>query len=424
MTESKAKRIDPIHKVPLQRPKTIIVNGKPREIDAVYKFVIDAGRGKDGKRRQEKHTCDTYREARAERARIIAERAAGTYVQRDRNLTVRAYFDEWLESKSTKKPTTVDGYRTALVAFLDEYGHLPLQDLDVPHLVSLRARMLSGELRRTGKKDTPLSARTVNYALTTITMALGAAMKRGLIARNVGEQVDRVDKDPDAGADRRTWQTPQVRTFLRAAAKDRLHAAFLLSALGLRRGEVTGLRWDDVDLTGRVAEARKLPKDTPSIAIVNNRVAARGTIHEYSPKGKGRRRVPYLPIPAVLVDALTALQLAQREEADKAGDAYGACPLCGLAHVVVNELGQPYRPEWFGDQFARLVRSAGLPPAPLHAARHAAASVLADLGVPDIAAAAWLGHTKVDVTRDYQHVMTQRLAEASEALGGVFAEDV
>jgi integrase len=81
---------------------------------------------------------------------------------------------------------------------------------------------------------------------------------------------------------------------------------------------------------------------------------------------------------------------------------YGACPECGGPHVVVNELGKPYRPEWYSDLFVRLGKDAGVPRVVLHGARHAAASLLADLGVPDVAAAAWLGHTPVHVTQGYQ----------------------
>jgi len=86
--------------------------------------------------------------------------------------------------------------------------------------------------------------------------------------------------------------------------------------------------------------------------------------------------------------------------------------------------GQPYRPEWCGDQFVHQVEAAGMERVILHSARHSAASLLADLGLPDVAAAAWLGHTTVDVTKGYQHVMTQRLVESSKALGEVLAEQM
>jgi len=118
---------------------------------------------------------------------------------------------------------------------------------------------------------------------------------------------------------------------------------------------------------------------------------------------------------------LRSLKTQQAKEKLAAGVAYGSCPECGDAHVVVNELGMPYRPEWFSDLFVKLGREAGVLRVVMHGARHAAASLLADPGVPDVAAAAWLGHTQVQVTQGYQHVMVERLQEAAKALGDALA---
>jgi integrase len=404
-----APRRDPIKKITL-------ADGRTR-----YRFVVDVGKKPNGKRDQRTFTYDSLREARAERAQVISERAKGTYVKPDRKLTVEAYLTEWLETKRGKKPTTYLCYRNALVQVIDQHGHLPLQDLDVPDLEALKRNMLSGKLRRIGTPGEPLSPRTVNLMLTVVTMALRVALRRGLVGRNVGEIVERVAADPDAGADRGEWEAADAVAFLRSVRDDRLYAAFLLSLLGLRRGEVLGLRWDDVDLAGALARKRRLPKGTPSLAVVNNRVVVGADVVEGTPKGRGRRKVPYLPVPRLLVDALTALWTRQLDEREAAGEAYGKCPECGGAHVVVDELGGPYRPEWYSDRFVALGRAIGLARVPLHGGRHCAASLLADLGVPDVAAAAWLGHTQVQVTQGYQHVMVERLLSAGEALGEALA---
>lgn len=215
------------------------------------------GRKADGRRDQRTYTYDTKKGAKTERARIISEVAKGTYVRPNRSLTVKGYLvDDWLPTKAGKKPSTVSCYETALVQVIAEYGDLPLQALDVPHLERLKRRMLSGELRRVGKPGEPLSPRTVNLMLTVLTMALKPALRRGLVVRNVAEIVERLESDPDAGADRGEWQADDARRSLRFVSSHRLYAALVLSLLGLRRGEVTGLRWDDIDLTGDQALAR------------------------------------------------------------------------------------------------------------------------------------------------------------------------
>jgi integrase len=120
---------------------------------------------------------------------------------------------------------------------------------------------------------------------------------------------------------------------------------------------------------------------------------------EGTPKGKGRSRTKWLPVPRLLVDALKSLKAKQAAEKLAAGEAYGLCPTCDGSHLLVDELGVPYRPEWYSDRFVQQGKAIGLTRVPLHSSRHCAASLLADLGVPEVARMAWLGHTRPDVTR-------------------------
>jgi integrase len=301
----------------------------------------------------------------------------------------------------------------ALRPVIEHYGHLPLQSLDVPHLEKLKRGMLSGELRRIGRKGEPLSPRTTNYMLTAVTSALRAAQRRRLVAFNVGEAVDRVESDPDAGADRSGWELEHVRRFLGHVRGHRLYGAFLLTCCGLRRGEVLGLRWSSVVLTG----------DSPTLSVTWNRVQVGNDLHEHSPKSRASRRT--LPLPAPVVAALDGLLLAQREEAEQAAEAYRPdCPLCGGVHVVADELGRPYRPEWFSDEFDRQARAAGLPRVPLHGARHAAASLLGAMGVPILHVASWSGQSQISVTAGYQHAGAAGLADVAQRFADVLAEDV
>ncbi len=405
-----SRKRDPIKRVTL-------ADGRTR-----YRFTVDVGKKPDGKRDQDTHTYDTLKEARAERARIISETHAGTYV-RPSKTTVDTLIAEWLTIKERSvKPTTFRHYIDVLKPVRERYGHLPAQRFTKEHVEALVRDMLSGKARRRGAAGQPLSPRSVNATLTALRMVLVDAVDNGKLVRNVARTVKPVESDPDAGADRGEWQAADAVAFLRSVRFDRLYAAFLLSMLGLRRGEVLGLLWEHIDLTGERAAQRKLPAGTPSVAVVNNRVstldgAGHVLIIEGTPKGRGRRRAPYLPIPPLLVNALTVLWTRQLDEREAAGPAYGSCPQCGGAHVVVDELGVPYRPEWYSDRFVALGRALGLTRVPLHGGRHCAASLLADLGVPDVAAAAWLGHTEVQVTQGYQHVMVERLAEAGRALG-------
>lgn len=404
------RKTDPIKKVEL-------ANGRTR-----YRFVVDVGKKVDGKRDQRTFTYDTLKEARAERARIISESAQGRYVKPSK-VTVESLIVAWLEVKERSiKPTTLRHYVDVLKPARDRFGGMSGQELTKEHVELMVREMLSGRARRRGAAGTPLSPRSVNATLTALSMVLDDAVLGGKLVRNVVRAVKRVEADPDAGANRGEWQAEDAVTFLRSVREDRLYPAFLCSMLGLRRGEVCGLRWDDVDLAGDRARDRKLPEGTPSIAVINNRVSTldgdgKTLIVENTPKGKGRRRVPYLPIPELLVGALRSLKAKQAAEKLAAGPAYDSCPTCRGAHVLVDELGRPYRPEWYSDRFVTLGKALGMTRVPLHGSRHCAASLLANLGVPEVAIAAWLGHTKIDVTRGYTHVFAERLTETSAALG-------
>jgi integrase len=398
--------------------KVVLADGKTTR----YRFVVDVGRKPDGRRDQRTFTYDTLKEAKAEWARIVHETAKGSYVKPDK-MTVEEWLAEWLELKAKTGKPTGNTYRVHVLRRVRErFGTLPLQQLDERRIEALKDDMLSGADRRTGRGGTPLSPRSVNAMLTVLSAALTAASKRGVIVRNPVLNVDRVASDPDAGSDRGEWQPEDAVRFLQAARDDRLYAAYLLSMLGLRRGEVLGLRWDHLDLTGARARERKLPEGRPSLAVTNNRVIAvddqgHEVVVEGTPKGKGRRAVPYLPLPALAVAALKSLKVKQAEEKLAAGEAYRSCPECDLAHVVVNEIGEPVRPPTYSDRFVALGKLTGLTRVPLHGSRHCAASLLADLGVPEVAVAAWLGHTQVQITRGYTHVFGERLAETSRVLG-------
>ena len=117
-----------------------------------------------------------------------------------------------------------------------------------PGLASARLNRLSVpqlQLFFNTARDQGATARTVHLMRTVLSSALGRAMKEELVVRNVARLVDlpawrRKDVQP--------WTSDQVRRFLVAAREDPFYLAFLLlTVYGLRRGEVLGLRWDDID---------------------------------------------------------------------------------------------------------------------------------------------------------------------------------
>jgi integrase len=176
---------------------------------------------------------------------------------------------------------------------------------------------------------------------------------------------ERCQSDPDRREILREHRA--AREPLRAAEGDRLHAAWRLSLYGLRRGEVLGLRWADVDLKAK------------TLAVAQVRVLVDYKVRIEEPKSHNGKRT--LPLDDELVSALTELRKRQARESEAAGTAYQAglddldwyAP--GDECVVTDELGVPVHPEWYSDEFGRLLKRARQRKIRLHDSRHTTLSL-------------------------------------------------
>jgi integrase len=174
-----------------------------------------------------------------------------------------------------------------------------------------------------------------------------------VVARNVAEHVDAVAV-PHKGVD--TYTEAEVRTLLTALAHDRPAHAWELALCGLRRGEIAGLRWTDVDL------------DKKMLSIANNRVSADGRAVENDPKSPTSRRT--LPLPDRLVSVLRAAKARQAGERLALGASYRSGD-----YDVSNEIGDPYSPAVLSRYWRDAVKDAGLRHIKPHAARHTAGHI-------------------------------------------------
>jgi integrase len=273
---------------------------------------------------------------------------------------------------------------------------------DVENLVDYA---LSQGRSRGGKPGTGLGTATVRMMLSRLSAAFEMAVDDGKLPRNPARKV-RVTGG--AKAPRQTWSEDEVRRFITAVSGDRLAAVWLLSLLGLRRGEVCGLKWADVSFTDA------------TLSIRQTHVTVGGEVIEKGPKSRRGYRV--LPLFEPVSSALLALYERQVAESKAAGAAYAGDVDDG--YVCCDELGQPVNPQTYSDAFARLCKAAGLPKIRLHDCRHSTNSLLEHLGVSDSIRAQWFGHT-LAVNRDvYTHSRPEDLAVISGALGGLFSEAV
>ena len=158
--------------------------------------------------------------------------------------------------------------------------------------------MLTAGRRRGGKPGTGLSGRTARLTLGRLSAALEMPMLEGKLVRNVARLVKPPEHTP---RERETWSKAD----LAKASSDRLHAARRLSLYGLRRGEVPGLRWSDIDLKAN------------TVTVSQARVLVEYRVGIEEPKSRNGKRT--LPLDDALVSALTMLRKRQLEESAAAG---------------------------------------------------------------------------------------------------------
>jgi integrase len=195
-----------------------------------------------------------------------------------------------------------------------------------------------------------------------------------------------------------SWTVEEARSFLAATREDRFAFAWaLLLTRGPRRGEVCGLRWDDVDFQGQ------------AIRVSHTRVIVGGQPRDSLPKtSAGRRSVP---VDGLLISLLRTHRARQAAEKLSAGPAYE-----DHGWLLADELGRPCSPDTLSGRFDDLVKRAELRRIRLHDTRHTAATLSLANGTPVHEVAAILGHDPRVTLATYAHVIPGMGERAGAAL--------
>lgn len=309
-------------------------------------------------------------------------------------VTVQQYAESWLErlGSSGLKPATVSNYRWVLDRHvLPNIGRRRLVALSPQHVRTLLLTV----------SESGVSARTVQLSRAVLRSMLADAERDQLIHRNVaalvkGPRVERQEVVP--------WTADEAGQFLTSLEGHRLRPLFAVGvALGLRKGELLALRWQDVDLDVGVLRVRAtVQRLGKGVGLVTG-----------SPKTARSRRT--LPLPQVLVDALREHRTAQELEREEATSWHDA----GL--VFTTSKGTMIEPRNLNRFLDEAIARAGLRRIRFHDLRHTCASLLLAQGVSPRVVMEVLGHSQMSMTTDlYGHVMPSSLRSAADALDGVF----
>lgn len=302
--------------------------------------------------------------------------------------TVEEFMHRWMRDviEVRNKPRTIRTYRYVVEQHIvPQVGRLPLSKLTAEHV----QRILANASRQ------DLSPRTVAFIRNVLKTALAQAKTWHLVVENVAALVE----PPRVERYEATVLTPdEARRLLAATEGEPLAPLFHLALLlGLRQGELLGLRWSDVDLDGRTLKVEQTASVTGGKVVIG------------TPKTAGSRRT--VPLTATLVALLRQHridQLKQRWDAGKAWEDYDL--------VFPAQTGRPLNQSMVRKTLERSLERAGLPHIRFHDLRHACASLLASEGVPLTIVAAILGHSGTRMTQHYSRAYETGVREAIEAL--------
>ena len=339
----------------------------------------------------------TQAEALANRQALERKIEEGTYSKN--NLTVSQYLSLWLENtKPNIQLTTFDEYvyciNTHIVPRIGKERLERLQPLRVERLL----REITGAIFESSKgKNAGIS--TANKCRVVLSTAYNHAIKLGRLKVN---PVQAVKPLPSQQRELTLWESEQTLRFLKHMRQERHYVLFLLEVeTGLRRGEILGLRWCDVDLAaGRLHIRQTLIKRRSGLEI------------KPSPKSKAGRRS--VPISNTQLEML--MQHREKQRADKVllGNAWGSELWKDSDLVFTSEVGTPINPDNLKRVYRRIMNKANVPQLRFHDLRHLCASLLMRTGLNDKEVAERMGHSRASFTKDkYTHLFEeQRNAKA------------
>jgi integrase len=333
---------------------------------------------------------------------VVAEKLTKAMADRDSGLifdagkmTVGEYLDRWLSDsvKGTVRTSTYERNEEIVRLHIKpSLGRVGLKKLTPAHVRGLYRERL----------DSGLAPATVRRIHSTLHKALSQAVSDGIVPRNAAH----VKAPRPAPEEIRPLSEDEARAFLDAARQsgERFEALYVLAiTTGLRRGELLGLRWDDLDLElGTLRVGRALMRE-----------GGRHTLGETKTK-RGRRQINLTPR---TLNALKAHRKKQLEEKMKRAGLYKDHGL-----IFASGVGTPVNPEnLIKRSFKPLLKKAGLPEIRFHDLRHTCATLLLSRGVHPKLVQELLGHATIAMTLDtYSHYLPSMGDQAAGAMGNAF----
>lgn len=362
--------------------------GQIKKEGSSWYFVAELGTDPiTGKRRRKKQRgFKTKRDAEKALALLEADVYKGTYFEPS-SIQLKEHVSDWFRSKknsiSIQTAITYEAYlKNRVIPYI---GHVQLA-----HLTPALLQNYVNDL-----KDEGLASSSIKKIYSIVKSALDFAVNMDLLPSN---PITKLQLPKDSKKEMAVWEVPEIQAFQKAASLDRLYPAFYLAiTTGMRRGEILGLRWRDVDLEKEMLYVRQtLSKDGK----------------QFLSEAKTKTSIRSIKLSNDTVVLLKKHKAVVAKEKLWLGSEYEDNDL-----IISTSKGTPINPENLKRTFQRLIKEADVPAIRLHDLRHTHATMLLAGGVNVKVISERLGHSNIKTTLDiYSHVLPSMQEEAANRI--------
>ncbi|MCY9350689.1 site-specific integrase [Bacillus licheniformis] len=354
-----------------------------------WSFTLDLGRDPStGKRKQiTRRGFETKKEAEQVAATITHEIEKETFI-REKDILFKDFIIDFLElvAKNSVKPSTFSGYTKVInKRLIESFGHMKLKSL-TPHLIT----KYYNDLLKEG-----LTPEYVQYIHSILKSSSKVAVEWKYIKNNF---MDHVKAPRRTKKNVETWSIEECNTFLNRMRQQKDHI-FMLYYLalytGMRRGEILGLKWQDIDFEDKRIYVRN------SLFYISGQ----GLVLQSTKTKSGNRNIA---ITKEDIEELKAYKIKKQEQLLQVG-----MNLTGNHFVISAFGGEPVNPNTIHKQFLYDIKLAGVKRIRFHDLRHTHATIMLEIGENSKVVSERLGHANTSITLDkYSHV-TQNLQKSS-----------
>ncbi len=372
------------------------MTGSVRKKGKYFHAIIELGVDEHGKRMQKSIStkCKNKTEAKIVLREILRQMEMKMYVDRV-NKTFAQFIVEYIERIDVEQ-TTYEGYLSIvnnhIVPYFNE-KQTHLQDIEGSHLQEyIDIKLRNG-----------LASSTLNRHLSIFKCSLGYAVQKKLILNNPALEVDipKQTKRNKKAKDKKTYKPEEIKKLWTALEGNKIFTAvYLASILGLRRGEILGLRWSDIDF------------ENGTLSIQNTRTKVSKTI-EKGPKSDTSIRT--FPLSAKILEHLQKLKEKQKEDEEFYGNTYRIND-----YVVKAQNGKPISTACLNENFSKFLKENGFEHIRLHDLRHSIATIMVkhNISLDDIQS--FLGHANLSTTLIYLHGSNKIKTATTEKVQRIF----